>query len=497
MKGRPGDFDKIVLSRDSRWLAGMGSKGGATLWDLRVRDPSAAIRPLPGDPRVVAFSPDGYWLTAGGSDKTIRVFDLRGTEPLARPVLLSADRPIDAIDFSPDGRWLVTRGDRQVALWDLRAKLTGATPQILRGKTHAIAISPNGHWLATSSQFSVSGMPILWDMTAKDPSASFTVLGPNITGEVAAISSDSRWLIFEVFQRIPEFQDKLGAYKSTGLWDLTARDPAVTRIVLPGFEAPIGLSPDGHRLATYNENKEKISLWDLADSGPGPPVVLPEFASTVTFTPDGHWMAASGRDTVDLWNLRLEELATPACRAAGRNLTLEEWGHYFFGQPYHKTCPDLPAPIMGGKEVEAAYATAGLVTLAESAIQAGDVKGASSAYLQATRGAVENGGFEANGEICLFGSFNALAQVVMPACERVVVLAPDKGESRAIRGLARGASGNRLGAIEDLAFAVTNLQEGQVFDRKQLEAWLAELRKGHNPFDAQALKKLKTLVQGR
>jgi hypothetical protein len=31
-----------------------------------------------------------------------------------------------------------------------------------------------------------------------------------------------------------------------------------------------------------------------------------------------------------------------ACRAAGRNLTLEEWQRYLGDRPYELTCPDLP-----------------------------------------------------------------------------------------------------------------------------------------------------------
>jgi hypothetical protein len=33
-----------------------------------------------------------------------------------------------------------------------------------------------------------------------------------------------------------------------------------------------------------------------------------------------------------------DDWSDAACQAAGRNLTLEEWEHYFGEEPYHRTC---------------------------------------------------------------------------------------------------------------------------------------------------------------
>jgi hypothetical protein len=41
--------------------------------------------------------------------------------------------------------------------------------------------------------------------------------------------------------------------------------------------------------------------------------------------------------------MRLDELRDLACRTAGRNLSEEEWKTYFRGQPYRRTCDDMPA----------------------------------------------------------------------------------------------------------------------------------------------------------
>jgi hypothetical protein len=43
-----------------------------------------------------------------------------------------------------------------------------------------------------------------------------------------------------------------------------------------------------------------------------------------------------------LWNVSITAWKARACRAAGRNLTWEEWQRYLPGRPYEQTCPDLP-----------------------------------------------------------------------------------------------------------------------------------------------------------
>jgi hypothetical protein len=96
-------------------------------------------------------------------------------------------------------------------------------------------------------------------------------------------------------------------------------------------------------------------LWDWAAEDPmANSIALPipptlDTIRNVSFSHDGqlsHWLITdSNRDNrhiVCLWNMRLDELMKLACRTARRNLTEKEWQQYFYGQPYQKTCPELP-----------------------------------------------------------------------------------------------------------------------------------------------------------
>ncbi len=59
--------------------------------------------------------------------------------------------------------------------------------------------------------------------------------------------------------------------------------------------------------------------------------------------PDGQAVAVNQRLGVVEWSLVPEEMATAACRLAGRNLTRSEWATYLGEATYRRTCPAYPA----------------------------------------------------------------------------------------------------------------------------------------------------------
>jgi WD40 repeat protein len=72
-----------------------------------------------------------------------------------------------------------------------------------------------------------------------------------------AVSPDNHWLV-------------TGSSDGTGrLWDLTAKDPAVSAVVLRGHESQVravGISPDNHWLVTGSSDGT-ARLWPLQGKG--------------------------------------------------------------------------------------------------------------------------------------------------------------------------------------------------------------------------------------
>jgi hypothetical protein len=101
----------------------------------------------------------------------------------------------------------------------------------------------------------------------------------------------------------------------------------------------VAFSPDGQTLASGSWDAT-IRLWDVATGqSRGEPLqghTYPVYS--VAFSPDGQTLASGSWDaTIILWNIEKE-----ACRAAGRNFTVEEWQRYLGDRPYEPTCLEWP-----------------------------------------------------------------------------------------------------------------------------------------------------------
>jgi hypothetical protein len=61
------------------------------------------------------------------------------------------------------------------------------------------------------------------------------------------------------------------------------------------------------------------------------------------FSPDGNeLLSVSSMSDANVWDLNFSSLADRSRARANRNLTRAEWRDYMGGEPYRKTCPDLP-----------------------------------------------------------------------------------------------------------------------------------------------------------
>ncbi|MBN1991575.1 MAG: protein kinase [Anaerolineae bacterium] len=497
-----------------RWLVAGDESGAVSLWNLSV---PAAAEPivLPGHTAAVttiAISPDNGWLVSGSDDTTIRLWNLRSGSASATPLVLSGhEGAITALAVSPNSRWLVSgSGDNTGRLWNVVSLLDADTSDpadssiLLRSHEGAISdivISPNSRWLVTASSDHTAR---LWnvDFTAagiKTVAAPLILQGHEDKVLALAISPDSRWLA-------------TGSSDHTArLWNLpdvvgTASPGRVitNSLVLPGHDKPVlavAIGPEkgeGNYWLITAGGDGVARVWDLPDAltSTAIPVVLtghtrPVFAAAIRSVLSGDgvskpWVITAGNDnTVRFWPLPPEDLLELACDTAGRNFTQAEWAQYFPGQAYRKTCVDLPAHRSA---IGAAF------DRANALLQTGDRRGALAAYSRVVDWAGETQDVYLNSLICWQGSLEGLAEIVLPACEYAVQLAPTDGALRDNRGLAYALTGSYPDAIADFKYFVTWSKETGLYQPygRRREAWIIELEAGRNPFNADLLESLRT-----
>ena len=111
----------------------------------------------------------------------------------------------------------------------------------------------------------------------------------------------------------------------------------------------VTFSPDGQWIAAgsgdFTIDAGSVQVWEAATGRDICRMEHEDQVNDVVFSPDGRWIASGSRDgTARVWPLRMEDLIAEACARLSTNLTREEWKQYIPGEPYRKTCPNLPVP---------------------------------------------------------------------------------------------------------------------------------------------------------
>jgi tetratricopeptide (TPR) repeat protein len=136
-----------------------------------------------------------------------------------------------------------------------------------------------------------------------------------------------------------------------------------------------------------------------------------------------------------------------------------------------------------------------LVENGQSLVQEGKAKEAIAAYTQAQKLApkFEISAFEISADswnsLCWQGGLRGYAKEVMFACEKAVALAPNDGNNRDSRGLARALTGKTKGAIEDFQAYIKSTDDKE--SKAQRQRWIDALKVGKNPFTPEEIKRLR------
>ena len=142
--------------------------------------------------------------------------------------------------------------------------------------------------------------------------------------------------------------------------------------------------------------------------------------------------------------------------------------------------------------------------MADSYALAGDTEQARRLFEQVVATVGPTSDAALNGDLCWTGSFDGIADLAMPACERAVEMEPNNAEYHDARGVARALTGDAAGAIDDFTFYVEWVEEHALSEdrflqnkRAERERWIAALRNGENPLTPGLLEALRNEVDRR
>lgn len=380
LAGHEGAVTDLRLSPDGRWLLSASEDQTIRSWNLRAGARGTSPRNLSFALHVRTQEMSSVAIRRDENDRCLAAFGykdgtacLRVGDPECEPVCFPAheDSEVSALAFSADARHLLSASseDGRVLLWDLTSDIPA--PQLLAEDLFMAASGPEGRCIAG---IDADNVVWLWDADADDPVNALRLMdaedlifpvafSPETRKLIAADADYANWILWNL-ETQPGTSTILGKLEegftpaispdgsrivlgtsdgTVKVWD--AADLSTPHRILPGPEEAVrkaAISAENQWVAAGGEDG-RVWLWRLNRPGQAP-VELGRHAEGVSgmmFSADQRWLLTGSEDGAALlWTLRPQELHALACQTAGRNLTAEEWEHYFRDAPYRNTCPE-------------------------------------------------------------------------------------------------------------------------------------------------------------
>jgi WD40 repeat protein len=357
----PGGAEVLVFSPNGTHFAAGGMQGSISITETHRADRPAYFA-VPSQVRSVAFSPDARRIAIGTVSShrfaMVRVADTSGN--VVRDIEVHGPPVIDKLYFlNPNevlAQWssklyLITVDPSKVTLLpeipgEKRIDASGKVFAIQEGGITKLFTLPGQQQtasLATSASALVrpaaEGKLVAYE-TSKPPKDFFI--------DLWSVASKTR--ITRV--QIPAELNRL-AMNSSGTVLFTAENENLQAWELPSGKERFhltasgeidGILPDPSSASFATITHGHLTLWDTVKGARLAELPDAGFLDAAAFSPDGRYLLAGYQErSAALWLWRSTDLRDQACGRLTRNLSRDQWTHWFPKEPYRKICANLPA----------------------------------------------------------------------------------------------------------------------------------------------------------
>ncbi|OFX83938.1 MAG: hypothetical protein A2W99_03730 [Bacteroidetes bacterium GWF2_33_16] len=329
VNGHNGSVMDIAFIPETNILFSTGGDGKILKWNMEdLKIPFDTIVENPFVQRALAVTPDAKYMICGTDDSKIQLYSLTNSVSFVQD-LIGHTSIIVALAVSSDSKFFVSvSNDKTIRKWDL-STLTSEVIMQIESKVNAIKISPDNKNLAIGTQ---DGKIILWDIENKTISRTVFEEAKNA---VTALSFNHNGSWFAS-------GDSKGNVK---IWETKNYTLLET---LEGHRSriyDIDFSPDDQLVASSSLDGT-VRMWDCNNIN-NQPVVLTDHESwvlSIAFSPDGKRLITSSnqKERILVWSTNSDFMANDVKTFLERNMTIDEWNVFVAKDvEYEKTLTEL------------------------------------------------------------------------------------------------------------------------------------------------------------
>jgi len=315
LNGHEGSVMDVVFAPESNIMYSTGGDGKILKWDIDSDDKKyEIIAENPFVQRALEISKDGKWLICATDQTTILLFNLENTVEQNQE-LIGHTSFVTGLAVAPDNSYFISSSnDKTIRKWDLKT-LESEIIVTSESKINSIEISPDSKNILTGTQ---DGKISIYNLESIN---SPVVIEANSKNAITSICYNKKgtWIVSG------DSKGNVQVWDTNNYTEIKNLEGHKSRIY------DIAFNSNGCLLATSSLDGT-VRVWDCTNLN-NQPIELRDHESwvlSISFTPDGNRLVTSSnkKDRILIWDTRPNAIADKIVTKLERNMSEEEWKTY-------------------------------------------------------------------------------------------------------------------------------------------------------------------------